>query len=287
MLSGPAASVELSDEEYHLIRDLVFEYCGIFLPDNIRFLVERRLRPRLPVHGLSSFRDYYRMVRYGRNPQAELDEILDRITTNETYFFRGESQLNAFSKEILPTVLDERPPGSTIRLWSAGCSSGEEAYTIAMLLADVGRASEYKFEIFGNDISRKVIRLAREGIYRRAAFRQTDTKYIERYFSQTDEYTYKLDDSIRNRVRFGHLNLMNESSIALLSNMDIVFCRNVMIYFIEESRKKLLDILLDKMRPGGFLILGHSESLINVSTGFELAPLTHDIVYRKPGGDDV
>lgn len=274
-------SVEMTDEEFRLVRDLVYEHCGIFLPDNMKYLVERRVRPRLAVYDLASFRDYYRLLKYGRDRSTEFDQIVERITTNETYFFREDYQLRSFVEEIIPDIVKDREPDSPIRIWSAGCSSGEEPYTIAMVLEDCLEAKGRTFEIFGNDISRRVLRLARDGVYRASSFRQTDRSYMQRFFVQEGD-TYRLREHIRRRVTFGHLNLMDEAAMALIANVDVVFCRNVMIYFANESRERLVDILHKKLRPGGYLLLGHSESLINVSTGFELMPMKSDIAYRKP-----
>ena len=272
----------MTDEEFRLLRDFIYEQCGIHMPDSMKFLLERRLRPRLEVYNSVTFRDYYRVLKYSREAQREFDEVTERITTNETYFFRGESQLEAFSKEIVPELLQKRGV-RPIRIWSAGCSSGEEPYTIAMLLRDIPGAHGVPFEIFGCDISRKVLRTAREGAYREASFRQTDKRHVDRWFARgTDLHTLRLKDEVRATVTFGHLNLMDESAMAIIREVDVVFCRNVMIYFAPESRKRLLDMLHRKLRPGGYLILGHSESLVNLSTQFELVPLVHDIVYRKP-----
>ena len=137
------------------------------------------------------------------------------------------------------------------------------------------------FEIFGNDISRKVLRTARAGVYTQASFRTTPPEMLTRYFVQ-DGRSHRLVDKVRNSVSFGHLNLMDTTALALISNVDIIFCRNVMIYFDAASRARLVDTFHRKLRPGGFLLLGHSESLINESTAFELAPLKNDMVYRKP-----
>lgn len=275
----------MTDEEYRLIRDLIYEFCGIHLPDSVKFLVERRLRPRLPVHGLTGFRDYYRLIRYGRQRHEEMDEVVDRITTNETYFFRGEHQLKAFTDEILPAVMREKRSGDRIKIWSAGCSSGEEPYTLAMLIDPMSVARAFQFEILGHDISRKVLRVARQGIYREASFRQTPEEIREKYFAREGN-EYRLHRNVAERVEFGHLNLFNTEAMASIENVDIVLCRNVMIYFSPESRRRLLDNLLSSMRPGGYLVLGHTESLINASTGFQIVPLKNDIVYRKPSEDD-
>lgn len=276
-----ALPITMTDEEYRLIRDLVYEYCGIYLPESMRFLIERRLLPRVQVLGLPSYREYYRLIKYGREHSSEFDEIVERITTNETYFFREAYQLKAFTDEILPRITEGRDPTDHIRIWSAGCSSGEEPYSIAMLAREAPAARNHQFDIFGNDISKKVLRAARAGVYREFSFRQTERRYIERYFTW-DGKSYKLKDEIRNAVTFGHLNLMDESAMALIANVDVIFCRNVMIYFAQESRARLLQAFHKRLRPGGYLLLGHSESLINVSTQFELTPLKNDIVYRKP-----
>ncbi|OGQ91022.1 MAG: chemotaxis protein CheR [Deltaproteobacteria bacterium RIFOXYA12_FULL_58_15] len=271
----------MTDEEFRLIRDLICDFCGIYFEDSLKFLVERRLQPRLPVFGFVSFRDYYRLIKYGRECEREFDEIVERVTTNETYFFREAYQLRAFTDEILPMVVAQRSEGR-IRVWSAGCSTGEEPYSIAMLLDKCPIVAGRPVDVFGNDISRKVLRTARAGMYTQASFRSTDNAYIKEYFHR-DGRTYQLDERIRNRVTFGHLNLMDENALALIGKVDVILCRNVIIYFNHASRARLLATFYRKLRPGGFLLLGHSESLVNETKDFELAPLTNDMVYRKPG----
>jgi chemotaxis protein methyltransferase CheR len=278
-VSGRA--VTMTDEEFVLIRDLIADYCGIFFTEAFKYLVERRLQSRLPVHGLTTFRDYYRLLKYGPDAAQEYDEVVERVTTNETYFFREPYQLKAFTDEVLPSILESRKGDSPLRIWSAGCSTGEEPYTIAMLIDEAPQFKSRMIEIFANDISRKVLLTARGGLYRDSSFRATEARYIARYFVREGP-AYRLRDEIRHRVTFGHLNLMDEASLALLCNVDLIFCRNVTIYFNASSRARLLDAFHRKLRPGGYLLLGHSESLINSSTDFELVPLKNDMVYRKP-----
>ena len=150
-----------------------------------------------------------------------------------------------------------------------------------MLVRDTAIAHGYAFDIFGNDISKKVLRLARAAVYRESSFRQTEVHLRAKYF-RPDTDGWRLNDEIRNSVTFGHVNLMDETSMTLITNVDIVFCRNVLIYFAPDSRARLIEAFYRKLRPGGFLLLGHSESLINASTKFELVPLKNDIVYRRP-----
>lgn len=281
MTWGSGRAVTMTDEEFRLLRDLITEYCGIHFNESFKYLVERRLQPRLPVFGFTSFREYYRLLRYGADRAKEFDEIVERITTNETYFFREMYQLRAFTDEVLPLVTKHKTNGDRVRIWSAGCSTGEEPYTLAMLTEGLPVLHGLSTEIFGNDISRKVLKTARAGLYRESSFRQTEQAWIDRHFTR-DGRLFKINDDIRNRVTFGHLNLMDEAALALMTNVDVIFCRNVIIYFAPEARARLLEMFHKKLRPGGFLLLGHSESLINATTKFELMPLAHDIVYRRP-----
>ncbi|MBI5507676.1 MAG: protein-glutamate O-methyltransferase CheR [Deltaproteobacteria bacterium] len=273
----------MTDEEFRLIRDLICDYCGIYFTESFKFLIERRLQPRLPVFGFVGFRDYYRLIKYGRDRELEFDEIVERVTTNETYFFREAYQLNALMDEVLPLVKEGGRSGRRLRIWSAGCSTGEEPYSVAMMLEDASAARGLAFDIFGNDISRKVLRTARAGVYTQASFRATSKEMLARHFV-ADGRTYRLADRIRNQVSFGHLNLVDGSALALLAPVDVILCRNVMIYFDPASRQRLIETFHRKLRPGGFLLLGHAESLINESTAFELWPLKNDMVYRKPEG---
>ena len=273
--------VRLSESEFRLFRDLIYAHCGIYLPDNLQFLLERRLRPRLKVMGHEGFRHYYRHVKYGRDGYSELCEIVERITSNETFFFREEYQLRDFVESVIPTLLIDREPEEHIKIWSAGCSSGEEPYTLAMLLRDSGYTNSFDFEITGNDISNQVLDKARLGIYREASFRETAPDIRQRYF-RPEGNRFRISSDIRDRVIFEQANLMDPDSLFGLYDMDVIFCRNVMIYFSPSSRKELLNTFLEKLRPGGYLLLGHSENLVNLSTGFELVPLKRGIVYRRP-----
>lgn len=280
MRFGSGKAIAMTDEEFRLIRDLICEHCGIYFPESMRFLVERRLQPRLLAHNAMSFRDYYRAVKYGPNAD-EFDEIVERVTTNETYFFRELYQLETLMDEILPGLHDSRETDAHMRIWSAGCSTGEEPYSIAMLLNQSSLGKKRIFDLFGNDISRKVLRTARAGIYTQSSFRDAHPSFIKRYFKKEGR-TFHLCEAIRQKVTFGHLNLMDQTALALINNVDVILCRNVMIYFNAESRSRLLKTFYQKLCPGGFLLLGHAESLIHENTDFELATFSRDMVYRKP-----
>jgi chemotaxis protein methyltransferase CheR len=274
-------NIRLQEAEFRLLREIIHEHCGIFLPDNVTFLLERRLRPRLKALELDDFRSYYRYVKYTRDGYDELCEIVERITTNETYFFREEYQLKDFIEEVIPDILQEHERDLAVNIWSAGCSSGEEPYTLAMLLNDSGFTNSFEFNILANDISQQVLDKARDGIYREASFRETRPDVMMRYFRR-EGARYRINENIRRQVTFEQANLIDSSTLIGYQNFDVIFCRNVMIYFAKKSREQLLQEFLERLRPGGYLLLGHSESLVNLSTGFELIPLKRGIVYRKP-----
>lgn len=271
----------MTREEFRLLRDLVYEYCGIFFQDEVKYLLERRLNARLREHTLKSFNEYYRYLRYSPSRSRELEEIVELLTTNETYFFREEYQLKAFSEEILPEIARQNTGSKRLRIWSAGCSTGEEAYTIAILLRETPELRDWDVEIFANDISRKVIQRARKGVYGRSSFRSIGDAFHARYFRPQGEH-YVVTDELRSLVSFGQLNLLDDEMLQLIGKVDVIFCRNVLIYFDRPARLRVLSTFYDKLNERGYLLLGHSESLMNVSTDFELVHLKNDLVYRKP-----
>lgn len=275
--------IPLSDEEFRLIRDLIYSHCGIYFDSDATYLLEKRLAKRVQLHHLAGFKDYYHFLKYNRNRDQELSDIMDVLTTNETYFFRESFQLKAFTDEIIPALREAKLKNGdlTLRIWSAGCSSGEEPYTIAMLLLEMGGFAGWNVEIIGTDISQRVIQQARKGLYGKSSFRVTDESYIRRYFTEQDGM-YRVNDKVRELVTISHLNLLDANRIALLGRMDIIYCRNVIIYFDQAARRKVIDSFYRTLRDGGYLLLGHSESLMNISTAFTLKHLKNDMVYQKP-----
>lgn len=268
--------------EFRLLRDYVNQFCGIYFADDSAYVVERRLRERLRELGIDDFEEYYRYLRHHPNAETELERAAEVLTTNETYFFREAYQLRAFTDEILPIVKARaRARGARrVDIWSAGCSSGEEVYTIAMLIEASGLFDGWDVRIFGNDISRRVLRKARDATYTSASFRAMIPEY-ERFFIDTDEGR-QVHPRIRSMCHFGHLNLMNDRRSAIVGRVDVTFCRNVLIYFDDASRRRVLDTIYQRLHRGGYLLLGHSESLLQSTTAFEIAQLTTDIVYRRP-----
>ena len=278
-----APDIPMADEDFRLLRDLVYQHFGLYFHEENRYLLEKRLSKRLQQLQLKTFKDYYYLLRYSPQRESELTEVVNILTTNETYFFREDFQLKTFIREILPEirVQKEREGERRLRIWSAGCSSGEEPYTIAMLLLDLPAFQGWEIEIIGTDISQRVLNLARKGVYGLSAFRTTDDDYRRRFFVEF-EGKYKIADRVKNLVTISHLNLFDATKVSLLGKLDVIFCRNVIIYFDASGKKRVIDTFHQRLCPDGFLLLGHSESLMNISNAFSLRHFTHDMVYQRP-----
>lgn len=283
MLLFADSSIPLGDEEFLQLRDLIYDHCGLYFDSDNRYLLEKRLAVRLQALHLPTFRDYFYYLRYDRGHEQEMSNIMDLLTTNETYFFRETFQLKAFTEEIIPELVAAKSKRGdrTIRIWSAGCSSGEEPYTLAMLLLETPALKGWRVEIVGTDISQRVLQMARKGVYGGSAFRATEDRFIGRYFSRQEDGC-RICDEVRGLVSFSQLNLFDQTRLALLGKMDAVFCRNVIIYFDLAAKKRVVDLFAKTLMPGGFLLLGHSESLMNITTQFTLRHFVNDMVYQKP-----
>jgi chemotaxis protein methyltransferase CheR len=278
--------IPLSEDVFRLIRDIIRDYCGLYFDDGSKYLLEKRLSRRIRNHHLSDFRDYYRFIRYDKNFEDELAAIIDVLTVNETYFFREQNQLKAFSEEILNELKEKNRSTRSIRIWSAGCSSGEEPYSLAMLINEKGDFSGWDIEIYGSDINQRVLQSARKGIYRKNSFRTAEPYFVKKYFTD-EEGSFRISDGIKKYVNFSYLNLLDPFKTKFLGKMDVILCRNVLIYFDGPSRKKVIENFYDRLVEGGYLLLGHAESLINISTAFTLKHFKNDMVYQKPEGKDL
>jgi chemotaxis protein methyltransferase CheR len=275
----------MSEEEFRLLREAIAQHCGIWFRDDLLYLLERRLAPRLEVLGLGDFSSYHRYLRVDPDRQRELEEAVDVLTTNETYFWRAPQQLRAFEREIVPLLAGAKERERRLRILSAGCSTGEEPYTLATILKDSGRFEGWQVEVIGVDISRRVLDAARVGAYRDHAFRAAESERMRRWFRFRGG-RWIVDDEIRRLVQFEHANLIDSRGLAALGRVDVVFCRNVMIYFDLQARQRVLRGFHRLLRDGGFLLLGHAESLLSASTDFELFHLREELVYRKPSAPD-
>jgi chemotaxis protein methyltransferase CheR len=272
--------LDLPDDVFRLLRDAIYRRTGIWFADASKYLLQKRLSPRARELNFESLQKYYYFLQYDPRADTEFDQIYDLVTTKETYFFREPAQLTAFVEEIVPDVLS-RKTVRKIRVWSAGCSTGEEPYSIAMQLQESRYFDRAEFEIFASDLSQQVLVRARKGQYRETAFRATDPTLRDKYFTREPDGSWRIRDEIRNRVSFGRLNLYDEPRVSLLGTVDVIFCRNVIIYFDDSSKRTVINSFYNRLTDGGYLLLGHSESLISLSTQFKLKHLKNDMVYQK------
>ncbi len=276
--------LEMTDAEFRMFCELLRNRCGLHFDRDMRFLVEKRLARRVAKLELGTFAAYHYYLRNGHEGDEEFACAVDELTTNETYFFRERQQLDALVGEIIPKqLLRKRHAGSTgpVSIWSAGCSSGEEPLSIVMLGLEANLRPGEDFRVYASDISRNMLRKSRKGIYREASFRETETYLRDKYFNESENLN-RISEDVRKQVDFVQINLLDRSKIALLGTLDTIMCRNVIIYFDMDTKKKVIETFHQKLVPGGYLLLGHSESLINISSSFELAQLENDLVYRRP-----
>ncbi|MEK6693286.1 MAG: protein-glutamate O-methyltransferase CheR [Nitrospirota bacterium] len=271
----------MSDDTFRLVRDFVRNHCGLYFDDESKYLLEKRLSRRVENYRLKNFEDYYHLLMYDKRRDEELSAVIDILTVNETYFFREFSQLRAFAEEIVPEITERKKSRKKLRIWSAGCSTGEEPYTLAILMLEKGFIPEWEIEILGSDINQRVLHVARRGIYKKSAFRNTEEYHIRKYFTDEGSGNYRVKDTVRGLVNFSLLNLMDPFKVRFVGEMDIIFCRNVIIYFDLDSKKKVINSFCDRLTEEGYLLLGHSESLMNISTAFVLRHLKNDLVYQK------
>jgi chemotaxis protein methyltransferase CheR len=273
--------LELSDQTFLQLTGLIYSNSGLRFEDSSKYMIRRRLSPRVRELKLDSFEKYYYYLLYHANRESELEIIFDLLTVNETYFFREERQLNAFSEEIIPLIVEEKKNNRVLRIWSAGCSTGEEPYTIAMLCCASGLLRDWEVDIFASDISQRVIQTARRGTFGQTSFRNMPDGLQERYFEKLADNRYRINDGIKQMVTFGKVNLFDEHKTGILNEVDLIFCRNVIIYFDVEAKKRVIETFYRKLRKNGYLLLGHAESLLSLSTKFKLTHFKNDMVYQK------
>ena len=267
------AAVALQEKEFALFRDLIYRIAGINMSPAKKPLVTSRLAKRLKHHGLASYGEYFQMIT-AANGETELQMAVDLLTTNETHFFREPKHFDFLRQRILP----ERKPGKPLRIWSAACSSGEEPYSIAMLLDEALGCAPW--EIVASDLSTRVLEKARIGLYPIERVPEIPLHYLSNYCLKgtgTQEGTLLIERKLRERVQFMQYNLTETPP--KLGEFDAIFLRNVMIYFDQETKRQVVKRLLSLLSPGGHFFVGHSETLNGIN---EDVQLVQPAVYRKP-----
>lgn len=280
---GINSKPKLSYETFCLLRDIIYARCGIFFADTKKYLLETRLSRRLEEKNLKTFEDYYYFLNYDHDKEKELINVLNCIVTNETSFFRDMPQLEVFMKGVVPRVVDEKLKSGNrmLKVWSAASSTGEEPYTLAMMLMEDGlQAKGFGIDVLGSDISDIVLRSAEAATYEKYSLRNTPEVYLKKYFVSNGE-SYTVAKKVQELVKYRKVNLVDTFETRMIRNVDIIFCRNVLIYFDDASKKKAVSHLYDSLAKGGYLFVGFSETLHNVTRLFSPVSVERSVVYQK------
>jgi chemotaxis protein methyltransferase CheR len=276
--------VSLSTKSFEIWRKYIYESTGIYFQDNKKYLLESRLQKRITHLNIESFDKYLDYVKFNPSGSAEVKYLYEAITINETFFFRNQPQLDALVTTILPEIISskEKLGKNKIKIWSAASSSGEEAYSIAMMINDLIRPKypNMEFEIVGTDISNAVVDVARRASYKEYSVRNTPVYYLKKYF-KTNGTSFDLDPKIKNMATFRLLNLYDDLSMRTMINHDVIFCANVLIYFDQTSKIKVINHLYNSLLKGGYLFIGYSETLHGISKSFKLTSFPKTIGYKK------
>jgi len=282
MRSDDDLRTDLSAEEFALFRDWIHQHSGIFLEESKADSLRISLVTRASRYGITDYSDYFRLL---SADEEEFKELMNLVTVNETSFFRFSAQFDALRDLVVPQTVENRHvgTGTPFRVWSAGCSTGEEPYTIAMTLLDSALGTGGSpCQVVGTDVSTQALERARAGYYPQRALSSLDQQVVERWFEQTGQ-GWRPVEPVRNLCEFHYQNLIRQPyGAGFLSNWDVIFCRNVTIYFRIESTKRVVDRFFEALNPGGYLFIGHSETLTTVSNRFETVEADGAFLYRKP-----
>lgn len=278
---GRAASTQIpiGEEEFLRFCEFLYRRTGMSFDRQKRYYVDRRLQDRMAAAGARTFQAY--LAQLVVDPD-EFEQLINALTVNETYFFREEHQFRCLTESLLERIVAGKRPGEAIRLWSVPCSTGEEPYSIALwLLENWAKVDEWDIEIVGSDIDTRVLKAAEDGIYPERALMRLSEPLISKYFTRTQDGKYVIDEDLRGSVRLSHVNIVDRQQMAHYRNFDVIFCRNMLIYFDDSSRRLAADNLYDSLVPGGYVCLGHTESMSRISPLFQVCRFPDAIVYQK------
>jgi chemotaxis protein methyltransferase CheR len=269
-------------DEFHKFREYFYRKSGIHFDDSKRYFVDKRLLERIEATGSDNFRNYFLSLRF-ETSGVELQQLVNIMTVNETYFFREEYQLKCLVTHMLQEVVKRKTDNSPIRIWSMPSSSGEEPYSIALYLLEYWKGiADWDVELIASDIDTAILDRARRGRYSQRSVNNLPAKLLEKYFSHRPDGDYQLCDELRESVEFTRVNLINPADVRAYKGFDIIFCRNLLIYFDDLSRRQAADTFFDALKPGGMICLGHSESMSRISSLFTVRKFPDAIVYQKP-----
>ncbi|HEX4269411.1 MAG TPA: protein-glutamate O-methyltransferase CheR [Steroidobacteraceae bacterium] len=272
----------LTEDEFRRLTEYLYRRTGMVFTEAKRYYVERRLWERMAVTDSESFASYFARLR--TDTHEEIQQFVNAFTVNETYFYREDYQLKCLTNDLLKERVSDKHAGEAIRIWSAACSTGEEPYSIAMwLLENWPRVDEYFIEIVGSDIDTHVLELARAGTFSKRALMRLPPELIAKYFEALPAEQWQIAAELRDSVSFTSVNLVQPDDTRRHGQFDVIFCRNVLIYFDDASRRIAAENLYDNLLPGGFICLGHTETMSRISPLFSARRFADAIVYQRPG----
>ena len=275
--------MELPLEYFMKLRNLIYERTGISFEANKIYYIKKRLQQRMEISGLDDIDDYIKHLKLFDRDGREFQELMNLLTVNETYFFREFSQLQVFAEACLDEVVERKlaQGDKTIRIFSAGCSTGAEPYTLAIIIREMlDDFARWNVLVKGADIDENVLAMARRGIYDDRAVKDVPDSYLSKYFTNSKPGVFEVKPQVKDLVVFEHVNLMDRRALRYEDNYDFVFCRNVLIYFDDVSRKQVVEKFYAMLNKGGFIFLGHAESLSRISSAFKVKRLDGQIVYQ-------
>ena len=276
-----SSTIRISDEDFLKFKEYFYRKTGIIFDHSKRYFVDKRLIERIEATESGNFRCYFNMLRFEASGE-ELQNLVNTMTVNETYFFREEYQFKCLVNSLLDEITQKKTDKSPIRIWSVPSSSGEEPYSIAIyLLEHWAGIDECDVEIMSSDIDTEIIAQAKQGHYSARSVQHLPKTFLTKYFHYQDD-GYQICDELRAAVEFSRVNIMEPSQVRAYRNMDIIFCRNLLIYFDDAARRQVAEMFFDAMKTGGFVCLGHSESMSRISSLFRVRKFPEAIVYQKP-----
>jgi chemotaxis protein methyltransferase CheR len=282
---GASRAIRISPEDVQRFCEFLYRRTGMSFSEGKRYFIDRRLEDRIAATGSSSFQSYFSLLR--ADADHEIEHLINSFTVNETYFYREDHQLRCMTSSLLGDIVGHKPPGSTVRIWSIPCSTGEEPYSIALwLMENWPEVDDYNIEIVGSDIDTRALKAAAEGIYGDRALMRLSRDIVSRYFRPVADGMHEIDEGLRDSIQFTRANMIDAQDMARYRDFDLIFCRNVLIYFDDASRRQAAENLYDCLRPGGYICLGHSESMSRISPLFSVRRFPDAIVYQRPESDN-
>ena len=276
-----AESPVISEQEFSRLSEFLYRRTGMVFTETKRYYVERRIKDRMAATGATSFSSYFARLRSELG--GEIEQFINAFTVNETYFYREDHQLKCLTTDLLRRCTALKPRTQAVRIWSIPCSTGEEPYSIAMwMLENWAEVDAWDIEIIGSDIDTSVLEAARAGFYGRRALMRLTPEQIERYFETAGADRWRILQDLRDSVRFYTANVMDFGQTAPHGRFDVIFCRNMLIYFDDTSRRLAAENLYESLLPGGYICQGHTESMSRISPLFEVCRFNDAIVYQRP-----